>query len=44
LLRFCMSNVEHAYFVSITSTCIHLDQWKKFDEVWSQEVTWNDKL
>ena len=27
-LRLGMSNVKHAYFMNITSTCIHLDQWK----------------
>ena len=30
LLRLCKSNVKHAYFMYITSTCIHLDQWKSF--------------
>ena len=30
LLRFRMSNVKHACFMYITSTCIHLDQWKSF--------------
>ena len=30
LLRLCKSNVKHAYFVYIISTCIHLDQWKSF--------------
>ena len=30
LLRLCKSNVKHAYFIYITSTCIHLDQWKSF--------------
>ena len=30
LLRLCKSNVQHAYFMYITSTCIHLDQWKSF--------------
>jgi len=30
LLRLCKSNVKHAYFMYITSTCIHLDQWKCF--------------
>ena len=29
-LRLGMSNVKHAYFMNITSTCIHLDQWKSF--------------
>ena len=29
-LRLGMSNVKHAYFMYITSTCIHLDQWKNF--------------
>ena len=30
LLRLCKSNVKHAYCMYITSTCIHLDQWKSF--------------
>ena len=30
LLRLCKSNVKHAYFMYITSTCIHLDQCKSF--------------
>ena len=30
LLRLCKSKVKHAYFMYITSTCIHLDQWKSF--------------
>ena len=30
LLRLCKSNVKHAYFMYITSTCNHLDQWKSF--------------
>ena len=30
LLRLCKSNVKHAYFLYIISTCIHLDQWKSF--------------
>ena len=25
-----LSNVEGSYFMYITSTCIHLDQWKSF--------------
>ena len=25
-----MGKVKHAYFMYITSTCIHLDQWKSF--------------
>ena len=29
-LRLGMSNVKHACFMYITSTCIHLDQWKSF--------------
>ena len=29
-LRLGMSNVKHVYFMNITSTCIHLDQWKSF--------------
>ena len=29
-LRLGMSNVKHAYFMYITSTCIHHDQWKSF--------------
>ena len=28
--KVCKSNVKHAYFVYITSACIHLDQWKSF--------------
>ena len=30
LLRLCKSNVKHVYFMYLTSTCIHLDQWKNF--------------
>ena len=30
LLRLCKSNVKHAYFMYIRSTCNHLDQWKSF--------------
>ena len=30
LLRLCRSNVKHSYFMYITLTCIHLDQWKSF--------------
>ena len=30
LLRLCMSNVKHAYFMYITSTCIHSELWKSF--------------
>ena len=30
LLRLCKSKVKHAYFMYITSTCIHFDQWKSF--------------
>ena len=30
LLRLGMSNVKHACFMYITSTCIHLDQLKSF--------------
>ena len=30
LLRLCKINVKHAYFIYITSTCIHLDPWKSF--------------
>ena len=30
LLRLCMSNVKHAYFIYITSTCIHSELWKCF--------------
>ena len=30
LLRLCKSKVKHVYFMYITSTCIHLDQWKSF--------------
>ena len=29
-LRLGMSNVKHAYFMYIASTCIYLDQWKSF--------------
>ena len=30
LLRLCKSNVKHAHYMYITSTCIYLDQWKSF--------------
>ena len=30
LLRLCKSNVKHAHYMYITSTCIHPDQWKSF--------------
>ena len=30
LLRLYKSNVKHVYFMYITSTYIHLDQWKSF--------------
>ena len=30
LLRLSKSNIKHAYFMYITLTCIHLDQWKSF--------------
>ena len=30
LLRLGMSNVKHAYFMYITSTCIHSEVWKSF--------------
>ena len=30
LLRLCRSKVKHAHSMYITSTCIHLDQWKSF--------------
>ena len=29
-LRLGMSNVKHAYFMIITSTCIHSELWKSF--------------
>ena len=32
-LRFCKSNVKHSCFMYITSTCIHLDQWKSFMKI-----------
>ena len=30
LLRLCMSNVKHTYFMYMTSTCIHSELWKSF--------------
>ena len=30
LLRFHKSNVKYGCFMYITSTCIHLEQWKSF--------------
>ena len=30
LVKIMQSKVKHAYFMHITSTCIHLDQWKSF--------------
>ena len=30
LLKLCKSKVKHAHSMYITSTCIHLDQWKSF--------------
>ena len=30
LLRLCKSKAKHAHSMYITSTCIHLDQWKSF--------------
>ena len=30
LLRLCKSKAKHAHSIYITSTCIHLDQWKSF--------------
>ena len=47
-LRLGMSNVKHAYFMYITSTCIHLDKWKSFmkfgakksHEMISYNVSW----